>query len=762
MRKIWFALLVGLPLVLANCGAPALEVSPTPTSAPVTQTAIPSQSAELLTKTGYGDIHDLAYSADGKFILVAFETGLGVLTADSLKQVSFWDVPVSLLRLALLAEKEVALLSGEGQILFVSIDPNTGSLSASPRAPLPEAARQRFDDPQNIQIATSPDGRFLSVATTLGGQRTVQAWDLQTGQLTWSQEMNPSTPGELSFSSDSQYLLVGASRESSYSTENTLVRLSDGLVVWSAKGQSLLMGGERLLYWPDPDTYSQFRLSGPYQGNSSPMPRTVISNSRFVSPDGNRIAYLDSSGGLGYLYVVEPGMSSIISLDEIETLLISDGGIYPSNTGNALLFKRRFDPDGFSRYSLLLVKNTEGGYIKKELISSFELTYPLPPVVWSPDSRTAVYAQGAQLVKIDVASEQISTFSDQLTSGITALAFAPDGKILVAGSQDFTLTYFDPLKNLAEVRREPLQSTPDAIYPLDSYSRWYAGVTGLAFSLDGSLLAAGASRGALYITSPAGNSPPIEIPLHDRVFLKGGLLEMFGLAISPLNGMPATGGYENAVRVWSSLPLWTATSQEGSLFNISQRAGTVQMTLLDDSSVVTTLAYAPDGRLAAGTEQGFVRLWRADGTLERSLSGHAGRITGLAWAGDTLVSASEDGSVRFWQASDGAQTRQLALGVSVTSLALDGRGELLAVGTQNGRVFLWEMGASRWLGQIPGVGLLRALAFSHDSTQLALGSESGQIQLWQVRLANGQLAQFPVGEPQDFAPACQCSSDLHH
>jgi WD40 repeat protein len=769
MRTIWIALLVGFLVGLAGCGAPVPEIPPMPTGVlftPIAAEPPVTQNAILLAKVGHGAIHDLVYTPDGKLILAAFETGLGVLDANNLEQVSFWDVPAALSRLARLGEKEVALLSGEGQILFVSIDPNTGRLSASLRAPLPEAARQRFDDLEHLRVAASPDGRFLALATVLGGQRTVQAWDLQTGQLAWSQKGNPSTPDELSFSKDSQYMLIGESGGQSYSAENTLVRLSDGQVVWSAKGNSWLARGESLVYWPSPAEYVGASLSAPEtQSRLGTTPDSVMGH-RFISPDGLSMAYLNSAGQVSFLGVPEPGVTGRAFLNQADdsTQSFFEDPLYLFNRSRAITFKSHFNNanSGVSRttYSLLLVKDSEGGYLVKELTPPFELTYPLPQVVWSPDGGSALYAQGAQLVKINVSSEQISTFSDKLTSGITALAFAPDGKTLVAGSQDFTLTYLDPAQNLAEVRREPLQAAPGATYPLGSYSRWYDGVTGLAFSLDGSLLAAGTSRGALYLTSPAGNSPPIEIPLHDKVFAKGGLLEMFGLDISPINGMPATGGYENAVRLWSNLPLWTATSQTGGLFNISHRAGTVQMTVLDDTSVVTALAYAPDGRLAAGTEQGFVRLWRTDGTLERSLSGHTGRITGLAWAGGTLVSASEDGSVRFWQGSDGAQTRLLALGVSVSSLALDGRGELLALGAQNGRVFLWDMGTGRWLGQIPGVGLLRALAFSPDSTQLAVGSESGQIQLWQVRLANGQLAQFPLGAPQDFASTCQLNGDV--
>lgn len=66
----------------------------------------------------------------------------------------------------------------------------------------------------------------------------------------------------------------------------------------------------------------------------------------------------------------------------------------------------------------------------------------------------------------------------------------------------------------------------------------------------------------------------------------------------------------------------------------------------------TAVAYSANGAfLAVGRGDGTLDiLWAADGTLLRTLSGHTGRITRLAFTRDTrlLVSTGEDGTTRLW------------------------------------------------------------------------------------------------------------------
>lgn len=69
---------------------------------------------------------------------------------------------------------------------------------------------------------------------------------------------------------------------------------------------------------------------------------------------------------------------------------------------------------------------------------------------------------------------------------------------------------------------------------------------------------------------------------------------------------------------------------------------------------LVTLAASPDGALVAGaTAQGRVFLWQvATGLLLRTFEAHYRHITRMAFQGDTLVTASEDATVRVWLLSE--------------------------------------------------------------------------------------------------------------
>ena len=146
---------------------------------------------------------------------------------------------------------------------------------------------------------------------------------------------------------------------------------------------------------------------------------------------------------------------------------------------------------------------------------------------------------------------------------------------------------------------------------------------------------------------------------------------------------------------------------------------------------VTSLMFSADGsRLASGGQDGSIKVWDAGAkTLIRTLTGHAGAVSGLVWAGpDRLVSTSEDDSLRLWQL-EGPSAEILSDEVSGLALATDSSSGIASValrGSPGGRVGSWSTRSLQRLTDFEtGLAVVHALALSADSREMAVGGRGG-------------------------------------
>ena len=195
---------------------------------------------------------------------------------------------------------------------------------------------------------------------------------------------------------------------------------------------------------------------------------------------------------------------------------------------------------------------------------------------------------------------------------VTSVAFSPDGKTVVSGSDDETVRVWDVATGV---------------------SRLFPGgrgheVTSVAVSHDGQLIASGSLEGRVRLWSAV---------THDELLtLAGPESGVFALAFSPDGTRILAGAGDHSVRVWSL------------------DRGAELSPLLGHDQRVRGLAFHADGkRLFSASDDSTLRVW--DIEQDRSLltlRGHDAPVRAVAVSADgrQVFSASDDLTLRIWEA----------------------------------------------------------------------------------------------------------------
>ena len=297
--------------------------------------------------------------------------------------------------------------------------------------------------------------------------------------------------------------------------------------------------------------------------------------------------------------------------------------------------------------------------------------------------------------------------------GFTGLAFSPDGQILAAGSFDYTIRLWNP-KSGALISR------------LQGHS---ATAIRIAFSHDGKILASGSGRGDLSIKL-------WDVSRHELIrTLVGHEHNVNALAFSPDDTVLVSGSEDHTLRFWDV------------------KTGT-QLRVLHDQATIWTLSFDPSGKmLAVGNHEGYVEIYDwpsgqqvrtidALGKILRAINGETkDPVMSLAFrpGQKQFVTASGFGMLMLWDVTSGTRLtfcKERSAGYLSVAISPDGR--LVAAGAGNAPgtptpVYLWEPdgdGSPRKLDA--HTGWIWGLAFSPDGTLLASAS-SDSLRIWDVK-----------------------------
>jgi WD40 repeat protein len=318
-------------------------------------------------------------------------------------------------------------------------------------------------------------------------------------------------------------------------------------------------------------------------------------------------------------------------------------------------------------------------------------------VQWRPDGQVFATLDQYGLVRLWKDNPLVKTFTAPAHAAITEAALSPDGLILASASGNgINLWRQDrdnrwPSEPISLPTGDVVQSvswSPDGqlfastshhavtIWDRNGKIIWDRDVDGVftvSWSPDGKVLATGDGNGnttiwhaktglilSQYKTCGDWAQTLAWNPVNNRSLAvgchnQGAHLLQWDPDKKDLEETKLVGYGKNVVGLtgvsWSNDGNILATGGNSKI-NLWMRDGTL-MSSVDTRDDVGNVAWSPDGTMLAVASGNDVKLLARDGDLITVLKGHRRVVTSVMWNKQTLVSASDDGTVRLWKVDKG-------------------------------------------------------------------------------------------------------------
>ncbi|MBR8839700.1 MAG: caspase family protein [Stigonema ocellatum SAG 48.90 = DSM 106950] len=321
---------------------------------------------------------------------------------------------------------------------------------------------------------------------------------------------------------------------------------------------------------------------------------------------------------------------------------------------------------------------------------------------------------------------------------VNSVAFSPDGRYIVSGSDDKTLRLWDIHGNL---RGQPFRGHESC-------------VTCVAFSPDGQYIVSGSRDNTLRLWDIHGNSQGQPFCGHENwvysvVFSSDGQYIVSGSRDKTLRlwdihgnpqGQPFYGHKDSVYAVaFSSNGQYIVSGSRDKILRLWDIHGHLHgQPFQGHEDSVYAVAFSPDGQsIISGSLDNTLRLWDTQGNSQgQPFRGHENSVCTVAFSpdGQSIISGSVDNTLRLWDTQGNQQGKPLRGHESfVNSVAFSPNGRYIASGSRDKSVGLWDIESNQQGKPFRGhESVVLSVAFSPNGQYIISGGSDDTLRLWDI------------------------------